>query len=179
MASSSTNKTVWTIVLVVVFLFLVWKLWPVLNAALSGGGSSGGAVGGATGFDEGDFGQPYYIPSQQSPLQSLLSSIPGLGSLFGGGGGGPTLASSTNSGLSSVLSEVSSGQLDAASAATDATQLISSEDFDNASLLSPIESGELSGDSAEAQAPQDFDDSAWEQGYTPDDSDDDSGDTGS
>ncbi len=91
--TSGTKNTIWTIALVAVFLFLVWKLWPTLNAALAsagggGGGSSGGSV---TGGDEGEYPPDYYpYQQQQSPLQSLLS---GLGNLFSGSGSGGGLSS--------------------------------------------------------------------------------------
>lgn len=53
MATKSTNKTLWTVVLVAAFAFAMWKLLPVLSRKLSGGGSGGGSgVGGS--------GVPYY-----------------------------------------------------------------------------------------------------------------------
>lgn len=60
MATKSTDKTIWTLALIGVVVFLAWKLWPALKNKLNGGGGSsgGGAIGGTSaGGDEDPYGQ--------------------------------------------------------------------------------------------------------------------------
>lgn len=86
MATKSTNKTIWTLALVGVLIFLSIKLWPSIKKLFaSGGGGSGGAGGvGASGQ------QPY----------------PQSGS--GGGGGGLSFPSGGGTqGSSSFLQNLS------------------------------------------------------------------------
>lgn len=115
MASASTNRTIWTVAIVAVFLFLAWKLWPAIKKLLNGGsgGSSGsaGAVGGAA--------SPY--PFQENPYQSGTGNQASLG--FGSGqGGGP--------------SPGSLAATDPFSAFTNWLQLVLSGGQDNAALAS-------------------------------------------
>jgi hypothetical protein len=173
---SGTKNTIWTIALVAVFLFLVWKLWPILNAALSGAGGGGASGGSVTGGDEGDM-SPDYFPyqQQQSPLQSLLSS---LGNLFSGSGsgGGSGAGSGNTGGMQSVLNDLAGGSLSADSAATDWSQLALSEGWDNAGLLSGDQGDDLSGDQIPYDTTQNFD--FGDYGYSPDDSGGDGGGDG-
>jgi hypothetical protein len=77
MASKSTNRTIWTIGLLIVLAFLVWKVWPAIKGALNragGGGSSGGA---------GSIGSGGQYPYQGNPSQ-------GSGGPSFGAGGGPS-----------------------------------------------------------------------------------------
>jgi hypothetical protein len=173
--TANTKSTIWTIALVGVFLFLVWKLWPALNAALQGGGgSSGGAVGGIGGYDEEEEPYLYYLP-QQNPLRSLLS---GIGNLFSGGG---------NSGSSGG---VGSNALSSSYAASQApldflNQFIDDSEYTPANgpnLYTDLSNAEIGSDQISDYAVQEFgpgNDAGWSQGYTPDDSGgggDDSGD---
>lgn len=111
MASSNTNKTIFTVAAVGVMLFLVWKLWPALNSALAGvsGGGGSGSGGGGVGSIGGGYEDSYIPQSQPSLLGSLLGSLglnlgggSGGGSFGGAGGGSPnTLASIASAALGS------------------------------------------------------------------------------
>lgn len=60
MATKSTDKTIWTLALILIAGFLTWKLWPALKNKLNGGGGSGGggAIGGTSAEgDENPYGQ--------------------------------------------------------------------------------------------------------------------------
>lgn len=88
MATKTTNKTIWTLALIGIIGFLVWKLWPAIRNRLNSGGSSGGgAVGGTTASG----GYPYNPYSQNGGPQAGLS--------FGGNSG-----SSNSNGSSGSLS---------------------------------------------------------------------------
>jgi len=83
MASANTNKTIFTLGITAVIIFLAVKLWPAIRRAInqSGGGSSGsqgGGVGASGGYP--------YSPNQQSGQQNPFSANFGQG---GQGSGGP------------------------------------------------------------------------------------------
>lgn len=176
--TASTRSTIWTIALVAVFAFLVYKLWPAINAALNGAagggsGASGSVTGGSEGIDD-EYPPDYYGYQQpQNPFQNLLSGL-NLGNLFGGGGSGGGFGSGGGSG-SSLINGFTGLSPD--SEATDWSQLAESQGWDNSQLLSTDDSGDLSGDQIPVDAgPSEYDFGSW--GYSDDGSggDDDSGD---
>jgi hypothetical protein len=85
MASASTNKTIWTLGIVGVLIFLAIKLWPAIRHAINSGSGGGGGVG--PGGAAGGAQSPMY-PQSNSPMSSLGSNL-GLGS-GGGAGAGQT-----------------------------------------------------------------------------------------
>ena len=90
MATKSTNKTLWTVALVAVFGFAVWKLLPVLARKLNGGGGGGGGSVGSGGS-----GLPYYpqnpYDSGQQGSQNPLANL-SFGNGLGKGSSGSNLS---------------------------------------------------------------------------------------
>jgi hypothetical protein len=69
MATKSTNGKIWTVAIVAILAFLVYKLWPSLKKLLSGASSGSGSGGGATGA--GYYANPYQYPSNQGQSPSM------------------------------------------------------------------------------------------------------------
>jgi len=119
-SSSNRDRTIWTLALVAVVVFLAWKLWPALKKLLNGASGSGsgggsGAVGGAA--------NPY--PFYENPSGQGNSGSGNFG--FGAGSGGGAAAGSQ-------------AALDPISAFTDWLQVVLSNGLDDAALA-PSELG--------------------------------------
>lgn len=113
MASANTNKTIWTLAIIAVLVFLAWKLWPAIKNAISNSGSGGGGAVGSTTAS----GWPYdpYSSSGQGSGPGLS-----LGSGLGSGNGSSSYGSNTVNPLTSWINSIfSQGQYDASGMNTD------------------------------------------------------------
>jgi len=95
--TKSTNKTIWTLGLVGVVVFLAWKLWPAIRNKLNGSGSGGGAVGATTAGSQYPF-DPYGQGGGGG-------SQPGVGANFGGGPGGQSGENPLQEWLNQIVNE--------------------------------------------------------------------------